>query len=116
VGAARCKHSKPYLTESVHKIVLQKSISTQIRQLIFCISNNEGQVDGFVGELILAKRLYTYFLLDENPQPGARPRGAPGRSSTSNLISQKVVIKLVYKKQLSHKSVNLSFSLVARLR
>ena len=30
-----------YLTESVFKVVLQKSIPTQIRQLILCIGNSE---------------------------------------------------------------------------
>ena len=31
-----------YLTESTYKVVLQKSIPPQIRQLILCISNNRG--------------------------------------------------------------------------
>jgi len=31
-----------YLTESVYKVVLQKSIPAQIRQLILCICNDEG--------------------------------------------------------------------------
>ena len=31
-----------YLTESVDKVVSQKSISAQIRELILCISNDEG--------------------------------------------------------------------------
>ena len=35
------------LTESVYKVVLQKSISAQIRQLILCISNDQGQVEDF---------------------------------------------------------------------
>jgi len=46
---------RSYLTESVCKVVLQKSISAQICQHIVYISNNEGQVDGFVGELTDAK-------------------------------------------------------------
>ena len=37
--------------DRVFKNVLQKSIPTQIRQLILCIGNSEGLVDGFVGEL-----------------------------------------------------------------
>ena len=40
-----------YLTESVQKVVLQDLIPAQIRQLILYISNNRGQVDGFVWEL-----------------------------------------------------------------
>ena len=31
-----------YLTESIYKVVLQKSIPAQIRQLILYISNNQG--------------------------------------------------------------------------
>ena len=44
--------------EAVHrpfKVVLQKSIPAQIRQLILYISNSKGQVDEFVGELTSAK-------------------------------------------------------------
>ena len=44
-----------HLTESVYKVVLQKSIPTQIRQLILYISDDEGYVDEFVGELTFAK-------------------------------------------------------------
>jgi len=51
-----------YLTESVYKVVSQKSIPTQIRQLIFYISNSKEYVDGFVRELTFAKRLYKHFL------------------------------------------------------
>ena len=51
-----------HLTESVYKIVSQKSIPPQIRQLFLYISNNKGQVDGFVGELTFAKRLYEHCL------------------------------------------------------
>ena len=36
------------LTASVDKVVLQKSISARIRLLVIFISNNKGQVDGFV--------------------------------------------------------------------
>ena len=35
----------------------QKSISSQIRQPILDFGNSEGHVDGFMGELISAKRL-----------------------------------------------------------
>ena len=45
-----------FLTESVHKVVLQESISLQIRQRILYISNNTGFVDEFVLELTFAKR------------------------------------------------------------
>ena len=38
--------------------VLQKSILTQICQLAIYISNSEGYVDGFVGDLTPAKRLF----------------------------------------------------------
>ena len=43
---------------------------------------------------------------------GARPRRALGRVS-GRLISQNVFIKLIYRSQLPHESVKLSFSLVA---
>ena len=39
-----------YLTESVHKVVSQKLIPAQIRQLILDASNDKGQVDEFVRE------------------------------------------------------------------
>ena len=51
-----------YLTESAHKVVLQKSIPAQIRQLILYIYDDEGQVDGFVREPTFAKQLYKFFL------------------------------------------------------
>ena len=38
-------------------VVLQKSIPTQIRQLVLYLSNSEKYVDGFVGKLTSAKRL-----------------------------------------------------------
>ena len=37
---------------------LQESISTKNRQLILYISDSEGLVDGFVGDLTFAERLY----------------------------------------------------------
>ena len=43
-----------YLTHNVFKVVLQKSIPTQIRQLFIHIINSKGYVDGFVGELTFA--------------------------------------------------------------
>ena len=44
-------------TEDVFKVILQKSIPTQIRQLILYICNSEGKVDGLVGELTSAQQL-----------------------------------------------------------
>ena len=43
--------------QSVFKVVLQKSIPKKIRLLILFISNIEGLVDEFAGELTSAKRL-----------------------------------------------------------
>ena len=56
------RSNRIYLTESVYKVVLQKSIPPPIRQLILHISNNEGQIDRFVRELTFAKRHYKHFL------------------------------------------------------
>jgi hypothetical protein len=50
----------PHLFQS--RVVLNKSIPAQIRHLILYISNNEGQVKGFVQELTFAERLYKHFL------------------------------------------------------
>ena len=44
-----------YLTQSVYELVLQKSIATQICQLFRYVSASKGSVDGFVGELTVAK-------------------------------------------------------------
>jgi len=49
--------SKLYLTEGVFQIVLERSVPTQIRQLIIHISNSKGSVDEFLGVLTSAKRL-----------------------------------------------------------
>ena len=46
-----------YLTESVYKVDLQDSIPAQFRQLILDISDNEGQLDGFLRGSPFAKRL-----------------------------------------------------------
>ena len=54
-------HRKSYFTK-VHKDVLQRSIPAQVRQLILYIRDNEGSVDGFVGELTSAKQLYNILL------------------------------------------------------
>jgi len=45
------------ISHNFFQVVLQKSIHTQIRQLIVHISNSEGFVDGCLGELTSAKRL-----------------------------------------------------------
>ena len=37
------------------RVVLRKSIPTQLRQLVLHISNSEGKIDRFVGELTFAK-------------------------------------------------------------
>ena len=50
------------LTESFHKVAVQKSIPAQIRQPILHINDNKGYVDGFVGELTYQKRLGKHFL------------------------------------------------------
>ena len=57
------------------KVVLQKSIPTQIRQHIPYISNSQAYVDGFVGESTSAKRLHKHFVRDKASglgTPGAR--------------------------------------------
>ena len=53
-----------YLTESVHKVLLQESISARICQLIRYVSDNEEYADGFVRELTFAKRLFKNFMRD----------------------------------------------------
>ena len=49
------------LTPSVSQDVLQKSTPTQIRRLIFNISDSKEYVHGFVGEFSSAKRLSKHF-------------------------------------------------------
>ena len=49
-----------YLTESIHKVVLPKSIPAQIHQLILYTRNNKEYVDEFVRELTCAERLYQH--------------------------------------------------------
>ena len=46
-----------YLTEKKCKVALQKSIPAQTHQLILHISNDKGQIDGFVRETTCAGRL-----------------------------------------------------------
>ena len=48
VGVAVDAEQVNHLTQGVFKVVLQKSISTQIRQCVLRISNSKGRVDGFM--------------------------------------------------------------------
>ena len=48
---------KAYCTQSVFKVVFQKSIPILFRQLILCIGNSKGQFDRFVGGWTSTKRL-----------------------------------------------------------
>ena len=50
-----------YPTQGVFEHGFQKSIPPQICQLIRCISNSTGYVDGFVGELTSTERLLKHF-------------------------------------------------------
>ena len=59
---ATIQFSQVYLTQSVYKLVLQKSIPAQIRQLFLHLSNYNGRFDGFTLELTLAKRRYKHSL------------------------------------------------------
>jgi hypothetical protein len=60
VRSTAARGDSAYLAESVDKVILQNSIPAQIHQLE--ISNNTGQVDGFVRDLTFAKRHYKHFL------------------------------------------------------
>jgi hypothetical protein len=53
-----------FISQKVSLKLLKKSIPAQIRQVILYISDNKGQVDGFVRKLTFAKRLHTHFLCD----------------------------------------------------
>jgi hypothetical protein len=62
-GPCKLRHgSELYLTESFYRVVLQKSIPAQIRQLILCISDGQVWFHGFVRELTFAKQLYKHFV------------------------------------------------------
>ena len=52
----RLRRRTGYITQLFFKVVLQKSIPTQIRQLILYITYSKGCLDGFVGESTSAKR------------------------------------------------------------
>ena len=54
-GRGRGSVPRIYLTQSVSKVVLQKSIPTRIRHLVPHVSNSQGYVDGFVGDLTSEK-------------------------------------------------------------
>ena len=58
-----------YLTESVHQVVLRKSIPAKKHQLILGISSRKGCVDEYVGELTSAKRLQNHFLRNKSAPP-----------------------------------------------
>ena len=60
------------LSESLDKIVFQKSILAQVRQLPRYFSNDKGYVAGFVRELTFAKLLYKHFMRDKVVRAGAR--------------------------------------------
>ena len=51
-----------YLSKGVYKVVMQKLIPAQLRQLILYIGNDKRQIDVFVGGLTLAKRYHKHFL------------------------------------------------------
>ena len=51
-GAEYTSLWRAYRTKSVYKVVFQKSMLAQIRRLILYIIHREGNVDGFVRELI----------------------------------------------------------------
>ena len=59
-GPQQAERSHP--TESLHGVVLQKSIHAQIRQLILYIGNDKVEVEEFVREITFAKRLHKNFL------------------------------------------------------
>ena len=46
-----------HLKECVLGVVLRKSMSTRIHHLMHCTGNSEEYVDGFVWDLICAKRI-----------------------------------------------------------
>jgi hypothetical protein len=51
-----------YLTKIGFKVVMQKSVSTKIRQIILYISDSKGQIDEFVGGVTVATRTCKVFL------------------------------------------------------
>ena len=54
--------ARSYLTDSVHEVVLKMSKPVQMRQGVLYISNDKGQVDGFLGESTFAEQLHEPFL------------------------------------------------------
>ena len=53
---------RAYLAHSVLKVVLHKSIPTQIRHFILYISSSKRSVDAFMGELLCSKRRERHFV------------------------------------------------------
>jgi hypothetical protein len=49
MGAEEHAHTHTYLAESVYSVVLQKSISTQIRQLVVYITNIKNKLTDLCG-------------------------------------------------------------------
>ena len=62
VGHSDGKDRRTFPAQIVFEVALQKSIPTQIRQLILDMSNGDGKVDGFVWELTPAKRFQKHFV------------------------------------------------------
>ena len=58
-------NAEGFCPTSVDKVVLQKSIPAQIRQLILYDHLSKEHVDGFVRELTLEKQHYEHCLWDE---------------------------------------------------
>ena len=54
-------HQVVHFAQRVFRVVLQKSIPTQIRQLILYARNSKGRADGFGGGVTSAKRLQKHF-------------------------------------------------------
>ena len=58
----RNQDDRPYLTESVYKVVLSKSIPARIRQRILYYYSYEGSVDQILRESTFATPLHKHFL------------------------------------------------------
>ena len=80
-----------HFAESVYNVGLQKSIPAQIRQLILCISNDKGSVDGFDRESTFAKRSNIFceirwHALDKTAR-NPKPRTPSSKPQTPNPIN-----------------------------
>ena len=65
-SASHRAQPRTYLSERVYRVVLKRSISAQIRQLILDHYWDTESVDRFVRELTCAKYLYKRFLYDKD--------------------------------------------------